>query len=438
VGTTLGGGDLPGGSQSGGTSIWKNYELSDDDVAQLYNANGPLSTLTHARTSTSEKGICYDVGIDPVDGMRVRCFGDNRVPYAYDSTLCGLPGNGRMCLAEPVHSAVTNLNTNSEDFTTWAPTNASIAANVAIAPDGTMTADTLTENNAPASLHYMAKSIVVTAAEHTTNVYLKKGGRWGVRIDANSAIHFSHVNLGTCTLGITSGAPVLSIVGVGNGWCKLSMRKLCTAGARGWNVVLASADGVTTFDGDPITYPVGAYIWGESVYLGTATHYCPTDASTQTCNAPTSNFIAASYLASWDELGGVISSMANVNDLTTPGKSWYMKPASTGNFLNGWNEAWWYNSASALQQRIGFTSSTATQPLGAVSMFESGSMFYGTRRSALRTYGSDYAGLTTTYTTDGSANWSPAVGSDLHLGMGNAGGSQINGQLGSVYIWKSR
>jgi hypothetical protein len=421
-----------------GVLLISEYALTLADIAQLYKAGPPVENLTYTRTSTGAKGICYETAQDPVAGPIVACFADDQVPYAYSSDMCGLPGNSRMCLAEPVHAAVANLMVNSEAIDSWSTAQATVAADAAIAPDGTMTAEAVTEDNTAASPHWVYQNATVAATQCSTLVYLKKGDRWGAYLVADSGTHTAYVDLSTCTFGTIAGAPTTSIEGAPNGWCRITMSYTCgTAGARQWSARIASADGVSSFNGDSATYPVGFYIWGYQVANTSLVvpPYCPTDGSTQTCNAPTDNYIASASLTGWDRVEGVISSMYGGAGSSTYAYRLFGGSGSINHFPNLQQTTIY--STSGIEQSI-TSAATSTEPAGHVLIYDSQEAFYGTRRAVGRTYASDYAGQQSTWGTDTATNWTQQSTGDLHIGKNSVAGGWIDSHLANVCIWKDR
>ena len=73
-----------------------------------------------------------------------------------------------------VEAAGTNLLLQSQTFdnASWTATNATVTANSAVAPDGTLTADTVTATAAFGRIHQF---VTYTAVPHTLSVFVRKG-----------------------------------------------------------------------------------------------------------------------------------------------------------------------------------------------------------------------------------------------------------------------
>lgn len=132
--------------------------------------------------------------------------------------------------SRPVLSARYNLLTKTEDFsdnTVWAKVSATVTANTIVAPDGTMTADTLTTITSGGYV-----SVGVNAVSSTLSVYVKQGvgTRFSLGTSGSSSDDFAVFNLSTGSV-VSTGANNVSatIVSAGNGWNKLSVTRSATA-----------------------------------------------------------------------------------------------------------------------------------------------------------------------------------------------------------------
>jgi len=166
-----------------------------------------------------------------------------------------------------------NLLTNSEDFeaSAWVPSNTSVTANNATAPDGTLTADKLIANTTLGG-HFTGQSVTTTAVAHTFSAYLKAAGyNWAVLYlgGPNVGIFF---DLSNGTTGSTFiGAPTSSsITAVGNGWYRCSITATLSTSATP-RIYIASADGPSAgFAGDNVS---GLFAWGAQLNVGALQSY---------------------------------------------------------------------------------------------------------------------------------------------------------------------
>lgn len=189
-------------------------------------------------------------------------------------------GGKRRLVVEP---ASTNLMTYSQDANNaiWVKTNCTVSPDVAIAPDGTLTADKIISNLgatgflAQSNPYSFTSGSPVTmsrfyrADEISSALFLVSNGAFG-GTGANGTCEFY---LSTLTV-VASRADVRgSIMPYGNGWYRCAMTIVPTATATAniqWDRAIAAGDGVS-----------GIYAWGAQLEtLAYATSYIPTAAGT--------------------------------------------------------------------------------------------------------------------------------------------------------------
>lgn len=182
----------------------------------------------------------------------------------------------------------TNLAQYSVDLTQafWTKSALSAVGNVAIAPDGTPTADKLVED-ATTSLRtlYHTFASVQPSTVYTTSVYAKAGERTWLRMtEGNTLTATAFFNLSNGTVGnITgTGSPTASILSIGNGWyrCILSWTSLATQTAANVQAGPVLNNGGGSYAGDGVS---GLYLWGIQFESGSApTPYISTTAASVT------------------------------------------------------------------------------------------------------------------------------------------------------------
>lgn len=393
--------------QMAGASVWKNYALSDADVLTLYGSQDPTGgLLTYARTATTVRGACYETHSDPLLGVGLRCFDDNQVPYQWRSEHESVAGNV-IGLGLPRNSAVTNLALESFDATTtWTNNNTTDAADTTLAPDGSTTADTITATAGAGDLRQVFAAIA--AVPSTYCQYLKR----------NSATTDTagFVRMVTNSTGVQIAQTAFTAT--------TTWQRFCVSGTPTLND--------TRIETQITTNGQSVYWWGASLtaLAGWPGVYCPTTTVSTTCNSPTSEYIAAANISTWDRTQGVISSIGYTGSTTG-----YLFDLHNGASLNGairllapTTEAYIYNNAGVLQQRWGLPNAQAGVLTGATMVFDSTGAFYNTTRRAYgQTRQSGFAGAWDTYTTDTAANWTPATGTNLHLGAVYDGTLPIEG-----------
>jgi hypothetical protein len=443
-----------------------NYELTDANVAAMVppNAGSPLASLTYTRTDKA----CYETGNHPVDGIQVRCWNANQVPFAYESSLGSSMGNERFQWGIPSHDAVINkINKASEVMA--APdilVGLTAASNVVSAPDGATTAEKFTETAVDETHRWITSGLAPSWALNeyrTASVYLRKGaGTTWVTVstyDGTSIFGgYVNVNLDTAAAGLTgSGDPVntpyitSSVLGVGGGWIKVSVTSQCLRVA-GCSQYLAwyTRDGNNVWNAT--SHHLGAltnYVYASGVQLRAEypalNVYCPTTVagSTTTCNASNLS-VAAANLASWTRGQGQITWLGYSRNPT--GVAWDLANGVNNNgrhyLLSQGSETYIYDNAGVLQNRWSLANAQINTVTGIVQSFDSTGVYYtdpaGIAQTAYgRTMQTGYNGPWPTYTTR-SNGWVPGVGTDLYLGSDSASSNRINGVIVNVSIHSAK
>jgi len=130
-----------------------------------------------------------------------------------------------------------NLLTQSEDAVTWTPAQLSVSSNSILAPNGTLTADTLTEDTTT-NFHRIQPATVtfVSGFQYTFSVFLKNGDRNFAQLFFPlqfSTADYANFDISTGALGTVGGSATASIVSVGSGWYRCSVTATATSSGTG-------------------------------------------------------------------------------------------------------------------------------------------------------------------------------------------------------------
>jgi hypothetical protein len=163
-----------------------------------------------------------------------------------------------------------NLLTYTEDYSAavWLKTISTITPNTTLAPDGSVTADTLTAV-AGAGFHYARGIITFLATSYTYSVYVKKGtSRWIFFGVSDSTLNY--FDLDTGTFGTTSATCTVSALA--SGWYRITATEVRTAVIEsGVNIGVANGNGGGSFTANGTETVI---VWGAQLELGsTATAY---------------------------------------------------------------------------------------------------------------------------------------------------------------------
>lgn len=177
-----------------------------------------------------------------------------------------------------IEEARTNLLLQSEAFdsASWAKNWATVVANAAAAPDGTLTADKLVEDTTATIAHSINQVASVTpGAVYTYTVYAKSGERNWLCLVVGTGADFT-ASWFDLSLG-EKGAGTGSIEAVGNDWYRCSFTVTSSAAILNAYALVVDANGNQNYTGDGTS---GLYIWGAQLETGAfPTSYIPTEAS---------------------------------------------------------------------------------------------------------------------------------------------------------------
>jgi len=246
--------------------------------------------------------------------------GSTAKPYFPTTDRLNVPrldySGGASCASLLLEPQRSNLITYSSDFSNaaWTKQDATITANQAISPDGTLNADLYT--TASDLYDFVRHSITyISGNSYTISVFVKQGTSSEVSLllpsqafGSNQSATFD-VSDGTYT--ITSGSPSVTIEDYGNGWYRCALSAIATITATrstGFSSVASGA--VTTL-----------YFYGAQVEVGSyPTSYIPSNSGSQTtrtadaCNG-------AGTSATFNDSEGVLMFEGSVLDISTT-NSW--------------------------------------------------------------------------------------------------------------------
>ncbi len=209
-----------------------------------------------------------------------------------ESVASGIPridylgGTGKILTEE----SCTNKIVYSSDFTQWANTESSDAANQTTSPDGTTNATRLTDTTATANHIITSQSFTLSSGAATMSIFAKADTLNYLRLRTNGTstgvrIWFDLSN-GTVTHEDVTGAG--HIENYGNGWyrCSVTDASNTNTGSGSLQVFLQNASGFqTTYTGSGSG---SVFIWGgQYEQCNFATSYLPTTSSAVTRAAET-------------------------------------------------------------------------------------------------------------------------------------------------------
>ena len=190
---------------------------------------------------------------------------------------------GTAALAALGVNSRTNIILNSQAVDLWTKQFTSVVANDTAAPDGTVTADRVTDD-ASNVYHFVRPSVAALAtAVHTYSVYLKKGTLEWAQLFINSTssgVCWANFNLTLGTVGLVQDALTPRITDVGNGWWRCSITKLVDNSVAGNTYLFLLPGNISAGAPSYVGSGQSLYAWGGQFELGSApTAYIPTAAA---------------------------------------------------------------------------------------------------------------------------------------------------------------
>lgn len=162
------------------------------------------------------------------------------------------------------------LYTQEFDNAAWIKFNSSATANTTSAPDGTGTADTITENTATGQHGVYQSLTVVSGTTYSLSGYVKANGRNIVQFlwQATTNVYFVEFNLADGTTTNRFGTGTATITAAGNGWYRITATSTATGSGTGyWQLNLCNVAGTISYTGDGTS---GVYLWGAQLEAASA------------------------------------------------------------------------------------------------------------------------------------------------------------------------
>lgn len=186
-----------------------------------------------------------------------------------------------------VEESRTNLQKYSNDFSNagWIKTRVSVTSNTFLAPDGTNTAFTLTEDTSSNTSHALQGApITFSATSYTATAFLRSKERsWVVlRLGTPADNINAYFNIQTGTIGSKgAGTTSATITPLGNGWYRCSVTGNSSAVYEyPISIYPSTANGGVIYTGDGAS---GLYVWGAQVEQGSfPSSYIPTTSAAVT------------------------------------------------------------------------------------------------------------------------------------------------------------
>lgn len=335
------------------------------------------------------------------------------------------------CPSVLVEPQRTNVQTYSEDFSNavYIKIGSTVTTNSIVAPDGTTTADKLSEDNST-GLHVIdILNPPVTLADYTISVFVKAAERSKFQISEVFTVG-GNVTFDLTAVTATSTAPAKNgkIENYGNGWYKCSATWANLTGASTQVLfTILNGSGASSYTG---TSGSGLYLWGAQLELGSDnTSYIPTSTASVTRNADVISKTSVSSLIGQTE--GTIYAEIKVSKLLGTA-SRYIFHLSDGTANNRIYMAFSGSSSNILRGRI-FNGGALQCSIDSSTISAT-----GTYKLALAYKNNDIVFYINGVQIGTDASATIPTCSRVDLGHNYAGASQFNDSINNANVWKTR
>jgi hypothetical protein len=282
---------------------WLALDLQFAADKTLTARKGPTPTFTRASTATfvGSNGLIQTAAI-------------NAPRFDHDPVT--LASRGLL-----IEESRTNLLQRSEGFDNsyWSKQTVppvSVAADVALAPNGETTADILRPATSAGSFHFISRvNIALTNVSHTATVFMKASGYNFAELIIGSNILYSkfatayfNLSTGEYVTSRTAGYTVASysITPVGNGWYRCSLTVVTDANSTGVFTITcgSTTNPVASFAGDGIS---GILLWGAQLEAGSfPTSYIPTTTASVVRSADVCSITGSDFSGFYNQSEGTL------------------------------------------------------------------------------------------------------------------------------------
>jgi hypothetical protein len=343
-----------------------------------------------------------------------------------------------VCKGLLIEESRQNIVLYSQEFNNayWFKNRASISlVDATVAPDGTTTADLLTEDTTASNTHYLRREFTsVSGTTYTWSVFLNNETRRYASLKLGDdglafAANLTRVDLLNGVI-VTSNAQRASITALKDGWYRVDITMTAIASLPSAYAYVYLDNGTTNvYTGDGTS---GIYIWGAQLEVGAlTTSYIPTEASAVTRNADVATVTGTNFSDFFNPTEGTFAVEYVRSGLSLTGGDGYIFncAGSAGSLLN----------QISLRQRNDTRDGVFIQDNGAVQWNANIGLTAANelRRAALAYKTSDFsmAYLGAAPITQSSGSVPSAT--LLYVGS-SAGTQQLNGHLRFLRYWPQR
>jgi hypothetical protein len=270
---------------------------------QAYVANiGPLPTFTNASTTRTFVGS---------DGL-IQTAATNVPRIDFDPVT-------RLCRGLLLEEQRQNLCIWSEDTTqgVWAKSGVTATANTTTAPDGSGSADTISETTANSQhFFYSSPASITIGVAYSNSIFLKKGSGgtapdWVVIAFLSAGFGSKSIafNVSTGVFGVSGGGLTGISQAYPNGWWRVSFSATATASGTHGSIYIGFTNNANTISTPTYTGQLtsNVFVWGAQVEAGAfATSYIPTTTTSLIRSADVCSITGAAFTGFYNQTEGTI------------------------------------------------------------------------------------------------------------------------------------
>lgn len=318
------------------------------------------------------------------------------------------------CRGLLIEESRQNIQLQSEDFaTTWSTTTINVSTNSIAAPDGNLTADTLTATATPGNIVYLQP--VANGTTYTFSVFVKKLTSDTVQINFANVAAGPVFTFSTETFS-TVASWTTSVQKLGAGWYRITATRASNTIFAGMQIRIANS-------GEAI------YAWGAQMEAGAfATSYIPTTTTSVTRNADVVTMTGANFSSWYNASEGAFVASGEVISASTQSTLLNVSDAGTG-------------LTERMQLRVsagamGFINSVGGSPTANMS---NGSITSNTVFKAAVAYKLNSFALSANATSPALDNLG-AVAAPVEFRIGRLGAATeiLNGRIRNIYYYPQR
>lgn len=213
-----------------------------------------------------------------------------------------------------VEQQSTNLTVASEEVNNWTTDSATVQQNVAISPDGTLTADRLTDDASGPRPHFVYKStalgVSVGSTVYTVSFYAKASGHSELQTYDNNQNTSANLAVNLANGTITSGTGLIK--SCGDGWYRISYQVTADHSTTSVVRILMKSGGSNSYTGNSYS---GILLWGMQIEIGSApTSYIKTTTSATATRSADSCSVAVSEITGFADTEGTLVAEGKFNN----------------------------------------------------------------------------------------------------------------------------